>query len=75
MGFVVLGAAVALLLALLTLRAKARHDRAVRLIHQTPVTTVADLVQSFTARTDPASPTHAAVPLLSKLAERSGFGC
>ena len=61
MGFVVLGAAVALLLALLTLRAKARHDRAVRLIHQTPVTTVADLVQSIETHADPVSPTLAAV--------------
>lgn len=61
MGFIGIGAALALLLALLTLRAKAQHDRVVRLIHQTPVTPIADLVQSFTARTDPASPTHAAV--------------
>ena len=61
MVFVVLGAVVALLGALLTLRAKARHDRAVRLIHQTPVTPIADLVQSFTAHADAASPTHAAV--------------
>jgi hypothetical protein len=38
-----------------------RHNRVVRLIHQTPVTTVADLVQSLTARADLAAPTHAAV--------------
>ena len=61
MGFIGIGAVLALLLAFLTLRAKARHDRAVRLIHQTPVTPIADLVQSFTAHADPASPTPAAV--------------
>ena len=59
MVFIGIGAALALLLAFLTLRAKARHNRAVRLIHQTSVTTIADLVQS--AHADPASPTHAAV--------------
>ncbi len=56
-----IGAALALLLAILTLRAKARHNRAVRLIHQTPVTTIADLVQTFTAHPDPSTRTHAAV--------------
>ena len=61
MVFIGIGAVLALLLAILTLRAKARHNRAVRLIHQTPVTTIADLVQTFTAHADRASPTHAAV--------------
>ena len=59
MGFIGIGAVLVLLLAFLTLRVKARHDRAIRLIHQTPVTPIADLVQS--AHADPASPTHAAV--------------
>ena len=61
MGFIGIGAVLALLLAFIMLLAKARHDRGVRLIHQTPVTTIADLVQSFTAHADPASPTRAAV--------------
>jgi hypothetical protein len=61
MGFIGIGAGLALLLALLTFRAMVRHNRVVRLIHQTPVTTVADLVQSLTARADLAAPTHAAV--------------
>ena len=61
MGFIGIGAVLALLLALITFRARIRHARAVRLIHQTPVTTIADLAQSFTAHADPASPTRAAV--------------
>ena len=61
MGFIGIGAALALLLAFLTLRAKARHNRAVRLIHQTPIATIADLVQTFTAHPDPSTRTHAAV--------------
>ena len=61
MGFIGIGAVLALLLAFLTLRAKARHNRAVRLIHQTPVTTIADLVQTFTAHPDPSTRTQAAV--------------
>ena len=36
MGLVGIGAVLALLLAFLMLLAKARHDRVVRLIHQTP---------------------------------------
>ena len=59
MGFVGIGAGLALLLTLLALRANARHDRAVRLIHQTAVRSIADVVQS--AHADPSSPTHAAV--------------
>ena len=59
MGFVGIGAVLGLLFTLITLRAKIRHDRAVRLIHQTPVTPIADVVQS--AHGDPAIPTHAAV--------------
>ena len=61
MGLVGIGAVLALLLAFLMLLAKARHDRVVRLIHQTPVTPIADLVRSFIAHADSASPTHAAV--------------
>ena len=61
MGLIGIGAVLALLLVFLTLRAKARRDRVVRLIRETSVTSIADLVQSFAARTDPASPTHAAV--------------
>ncbi len=55
-----IGAGLALLLALLTFRAKVRHHRVVRLIHQTPVTTIADVVQSSTAdQAAPFCPTHA----------------
>ena len=43
------------------LLARIRHARAVRLIHQTPVTPIGDLVQSFTAHPDPSTRTHAAV--------------
>ena len=61
MGFIGIGAVLALLLAFLTLRAKTRHDRVIRLIHETPVTPIAELAQSFTAHPDPSTPTHAAV--------------
>ena len=61
-GIIGVGAVLALLLSLLSLRAKARHHRAVRLIEQTPVTTIVDLVQaSSTAHADPSTRTHAAV--------------
>ena len=61
MGLVGIGAVLALLFALITFRARIRHARAVRLIHQTPVTPIGDLVQSFTAHPDPSTRTHAAV--------------
>ena len=54
-----IGPVLALLLAFLTLRAKARHDRVIRLIHETPVTPIAELVQS--SKADPAVPILAAV--------------
>ena len=59
MGFIGIGAVLGLLFMLITFRAKIRHDRAVRLIHQTPVRSIADVVQS--AHGDPASPTRVAV--------------
>ncbi len=52
MGLIGIGAGLALLLVFLTLRAKARRDRVVRLIRETPVTPIADLVQTFTAHAD-----------------------
>ena len=61
MVFIGIGAVLALLLAVLALRAKARHERVLRLIRQTPVTTIADLVQASTAHADSSTRTHAAV--------------
>ncbi len=54
-----IGAVLALLPAFLALRAKARHDRVIRLIHETPVTPIAELVQS--SKADPAVPILVAV--------------
>ena len=59
--FIGIGAVLALLFTLITFWARIRHARAVRLIHQTPVTPIGDLVQSFTAYPDPSTRTHAAV--------------
>ena len=61
MAFIGIGAILALLFALLGLRARARHNRTVRLIRQAPVTTIADLVQASTTQAGLSAPTHAAV--------------
>ena len=61
MGFIGIGAVLALLFTLITFRARIRHARAVRLIHQTPVTPIASLVRSCTGQSDPFGATYAAV--------------
>ena len=55
MLYIAIGAVLALLLTISTIRAKARHERVARLLQETPVTPIADLVGA--ARTQ----THAAV--------------
>ncbi len=61
MAFIGIDAVLALLLAVVVLLAKARHKKAVRLIYQTSVTTIADLLQTFTAHSDPPTRIYAAV--------------
>jgi len=62
MVWIGIGSVLAMLLAILTFRARTQHARAVRLIQQTPLTTIADLLQvSSTAHADPSTRTHAAV--------------